>query len=505
MRLAPIPIVVILSLGVPPPSAACEYDDCHATGAVPKPGGWNIRLPFENGERVEVLSGYGPSAGSGLHCRAQDSYCANDYHALDFVLPDHPDYGKGQPVLAIADGVVWHAGWSSGDWANYGLRAYILHGSVGDGHQYASLYAHLNDLFVSDGQTVTQGDIIGELGQSCQGDYECGSFSTPHVHFALHRDSNYGGSGTGGSYGGRATVPEPFDGYSGIQQWDELFSTNGGGGDDDDDDDDDDTSGECAVDPTVPTVLEEDGPCAARTGDAGGYHDFDGNAGHSWWTAQDELDPDYAHGVVWSFEFAAGGDFELSAHVPAGLDELTDDADYKVQHGGGSEHVHVPQAAGAGGWIPLGTFEFAAGGDQWVRLGDNHVDPDGAQRRVLFDALKLVPFQPCDCDVTDDIEARPCDNGGVQVRTCDGCHWSQWSECEEPPDDDDLGDDDTAGQQAGPGDGTGDCSCGHQGARGNAWFPMMLAAALVLRRRGRRRHRSRVRGILPATGGKEST
>ena len=399
------------------PATTCEYDDCHSSGAVTLPGGFDIALPFHAGETVQILSGYGPSAGSSLHCRAQDSVCANDYYALDFVLPDHGDYGRGQPVLAIASGTVWDAGWGSEGWTNYGQRVYILHDYTADGHQYASMYAHLETIDVGDGQHVSQGQQIGELGRSCDGSLECGSFSTPHVHFSIHRDSGFGGTGSGGSYGGRAVIPEPLDGYTGIDQWDNLISGNGGGGDDDDDhgdDDDDSQPGDCLIDGV--TIIEEDGPCVSHVGDPGTFGEFDGHGGHAYYVVKEEPDPDYDQGVNWMMEFPAPGEYELHAHVPAGLGNLTADADYKVFHGASSEHVYVSQSANEGTWAYLGTFSFAAGGDQWVRLGDNYVGADDQGRYAFLDALKVVPLGTGDDDDTSeggDDDTDPGDDDGL--------------------------------------------------------------------------------------------
>jgi hypothetical protein len=75
----------LLLLLSPPQAFACEYDDCHSDGAVSLPGSLTIHLPFETGERVQILAGYGPNAGSSLHCRSQDAQCANDYYALDLI------------------------------------------------------------------------------------------------------------------------------------------------------------------------------------------------------------------------------------------------------------------------------------------------------------------------------------------------------------------------------------------------------------------------------------
>ncbi|HMR09020.1 MAG TPA: M23 family metallopeptidase, partial [Polyangiaceae bacterium] len=160
------------------------------SGGVALPAGFELSLPFQQGENVKILSGYGPNAGSSLHCRTQDTGCANDYFALDLVLPDHPNSGKGQPVLAAASGTVIAAGWGSSGWAAYGQRVYIQHDFNADGHKYTTLYAHLDSLSVTTGQKVKRGDPLGTLGQSCMGAKSCSNFSTPHVHFSLHRDSN---------------------------------------------------------------------------------------------------------------------------------------------------------------------------------------------------------------------------------------------------------------------------------------------------------------------------
>jgi len=465
---------------------ACEYDYCHSTGAVSKPGGWDIRLPFEAGETVQALSGYGPNAGSSLHCRSQDSICANDYYALDFVLPNHSEYGRYQPVLAIAAGTVWDAAWGSEGWSNYGQRVYILHDYDADGHQYASMYAHLETITVSDGQHVSQGQQIGTLGRSCEGSLECGSFSTPHVHFSIHRDSGFGGTGSGGSYGGRATIPESIDGYSNIQQWDTMISSNGTAGDDDDDasddDDDDYQPDDCLI--QGETIIEEDGPCASVVGT---LNDADGHGGHAYWATKEEVDPDYDQGVNWMFEFPAAGDHDLWIWVPEGLGALTTDADYKVFYGDQSAHVYVPQAGNEGTWVHLGTFSFEPGGDQWVRLGDNYTSAEDQGLTVAFDALKIAPVTECECTTAGAIQTQHCGIDGEQWRECDGCSWGPWSECDEGADDDDgaAADDDDGG----PGEGGWEsgCGCGHESRAvpiGGAVVVGFAAWTALRRRRG---------------------
>ena len=361
--------------------AQCGTACTDMSGGVALPAGFELSLPFQQGENVKILSGYGPNAGSSLHCRTQDTGCANDYFALDLVLPDHPNSGKGQPVLAAASGTVIAAGWGSSGWAAYGQRVYIQHDFNADGHKYTTLYAHLDSLSVTTGQKVKRGDPLGTLGQSCMGAKSCSNFSTPHVHFSLHRDSNLGGSGSGGSYGGRGVKPEPMDGVTGITQGQVHPSKNGQS-----------TTPPAVCDVVIPwaeTVIEDDTPCLAAQGNLS--ETTAGHGGHAYHAQQDTPDPDYAEGGVWLLNFAQAGSYDLFAWVPTGVTALTSQAVYKVQHAGTSKKVSVDQAAAAGGWAPLGSFAFAAGGDQWVRLGDNFLSPSDKGKSFVIDALKIAP------------------------------------------------------------------------------------------------------------------
>ena len=188
-----------------------------AAGAVASPV--PVPAPFPAGSVIRLLSGYSRAGGSSLHADTNDCCKANDYYALDLVYDNEPNAGLGLPVVAPFAGEVIRAGWSTSGWANYGQRIILRH-DLGDGHVYHTVYAHLNaiDPAVVEGGVVAAGQVLGELGQSCQGQLSCGSFSTPHLHWVMHRDSMVGGSGTGGSYGGNAVVPEPMSGYEDLVQ-----------------------------------------------------------------------------------------------------------------------------------------------------------------------------------------------------------------------------------------------------------------------------------------------
>jgi MYXO-CTERM domain-containing protein len=365
----------------PARSADCPTACDDPTGVVVLPAGAGVSLPFAKGEKVYVSSGYGPNGGSTGHCRSQDPSCANDYFALDLVLPGHPNGGQGEPVLAAQSGTVLDAGWATEGWASYGQRVYVQH-DFGDGHPYTTVYAHLDTIQVAKGQKVSKGEAVGTLGHSSKGIQQNPDMG-PHLHFSIHRDAKFGGSGTGGSYAGRAVRPEPLDGQSGFAKGQTLTSANDG------------TvtppppACDIVIQPNGETVIEDTSPCAEKKGTPA--ESTAGLGGHAFHSALDNPDPDYAEGLFWNLVFAQGGDYDVSAWIPAGIPNLTSQAVYKTQHAGASSFATVDQAASAGGWTLVGRYGFAAGAAQWVRLGDNYTSAPSKGKTFVMDALKIAP------------------------------------------------------------------------------------------------------------------
>ncbi|WP_051940871.1 M23 family metallopeptidase [Stenoxybacter acetivorans] len=77
----------------------------------------------------------------------------------------------GNLVQATADGVVIVAEHQGG----YGNVVKIQHG-----FGYQTIYAHLNKISVKDGQKITAGDVIGQLGNT-------GRSTGPHLHYEVRR------------------------------------------------------------------------------------------------------------------------------------------------------------------------------------------------------------------------------------------------------------------------------------------------------------------------------
>ncbi|HEV8036772.1 M23 family metallopeptidase [Yoonia sp.] len=100
-------------------------------------------------------SGFGPRWGR-LHA------------GTDFAAP------IGTPIYATADGVITHAGWSSG----YGRLIKIQHD-----FGIETRYAHLNAMDVRVGQRVSRGERIGAMGNS-------GRSTGPHLHYEVRVNGN---------------------------------------------------------------------------------------------------------------------------------------------------------------------------------------------------------------------------------------------------------------------------------------------------------------------------
>jgi murein DD-endopeptidase MepM/ murein hydrolase activator NlpD len=87
---------------------------------------------------------------------------------------DHPALDIGAPygsaVYAARAGVVTRASWAD---TGYGYLVWIEHG---DG--YATVYSHLKGAWVSAGQRVARGQLVGEVGST-------GNSTGPHVHFEI--------------------------------------------------------------------------------------------------------------------------------------------------------------------------------------------------------------------------------------------------------------------------------------------------------------------------------
>ena len=88
---------------------------------------------------------------------------STDHKGVDIGAPYYSD------VFAAQSGTVIQAGWNGG----YGYCVTIAHPQG-----VATLYAHLDDYFVSVGQSVSRGQVIAECGST-------GISTGPHIHYEV--------------------------------------------------------------------------------------------------------------------------------------------------------------------------------------------------------------------------------------------------------------------------------------------------------------------------------
>ena len=127
------------------------------TGYRPDPKDINFYYPLP--EVVEFTSPFG--------YRIHPIYGDRRLHAgLDLGAPE------GMPVLSAHSGYVKYADWGDG----YGKMVIV---EYADG-KYQTLYAHLSEILVREGEAVRPRQVIGKVGST-------GGVTGPHLHFELLR------------------------------------------------------------------------------------------------------------------------------------------------------------------------------------------------------------------------------------------------------------------------------------------------------------------------------
>lgn len=112
-----------------------------------------------------------PAAKGWVSC---EMWCYENHIGTDFAMPEWTQ------VYSVANGKVIYT--SSGYSGGFGNMVVIYH--YINGVDYVTIYAHLNEINVSSGQTVSGGQLIGHSGNT-------GASEGPHLHLELLKNIDY--------------------------------------------------------------------------------------------------------------------------------------------------------------------------------------------------------------------------------------------------------------------------------------------------------------------------
>ena len=145
----------------------------------------------------------------------------------------------------------------------------------------------------------------------------------------------------------------------------------------------------CPPIPSTGLVLEQDNACFERSPDSN-WWEGSGHGGGSLWTYS--MVSTKENRGRYNLQFATAGTYHLSVFIPNTVYYRSERAEYVIRAGGQQVSGRVNQALGQNSWLDLGSFEFAAGADQWVELSDFTGE---SGRRVVFDSLRIDRAPPC--------------------------------------------------------------------------------------------------------------
>lgn len=357
-----------------------------------------MRFPFEElpafaNSQVHGHGGYlGPGGGQ---CDAEnyafpwwDNFCESRSWETPLCPTGNGHQGQDIRPATCADDTWWAVAAEDGQITSIGSYSVIL--TTDAGAQYRYLHLSMDRLAVGRGDRVSRGDRIGLVSNDFGG-----TATTIHLHFEIVQYV--------ASVGGLTHVP-PYtslvDSYEALEVPPEPCPSIGPEGG--------------TVDDADRSCMRFYGPAQYwRTVNDAGYGD-----GLRWTHAFVAENP--SNRARWALEFDAAGTYRLDAAnarewITANGFDQSRELVYRVRHGGEESTVTVDQSS-AVGWVPLGAFTFAAGGDQWVEVLDNTGEDGGLERKIVVDAIRVSPG---------DGPAPECEADTCAARS--GC--GVWSEC----------------------------------------------------------------------------
>jgi lysozyme len=192
--------------------------------------------------------------------------------------------------------------------------------------------------------------------------------------------------------------------------------------------------GTCDAGESPISCPEDCGPCATIDATGGEVDDGDvcfvqggptdfmrhvstaGEEGDLIWThaTSDAAEANYGE---WSLFFAAAGHYKVEVYTAAAFAQ-SKQAKYTIHTATSDETATIDQSA-VDGWQTLGEYDFAAGGHQWLHLGDNTGEAVADNVQLVFDGVRLTPT---DGNAGSGSDTGGGDDGGAADPQHSGCN-----------------------------------------------------------------------------------
>lgn len=236
----------------------------------------------------------------------------------------------------------------------------------------------------------------------------------------------------------------------------------------------------CGVIPAEGATIDNGAACLELGGDPQYWRDEAVGQGGSlvWTNATEFAEP--SNYAIFRLVFAQAGEYALNVWIEPPFGE-TKQLKYVVHHADGETPVMIDQSA-VSGWVALGSFQFAASTDHYVRIDDNTGEPVELEVSIVVDAMQVLPVL-----VEGETEAASTSGEATGIGS-EGSGVGSSGVVEVPTTGGGSSGSSSGGGEAGAPalpSGYGEDGCGCRGARGGPGLPGLLGllGLLGLRRR----------------------
>lgn len=325
----------------------------------------DMRFPIEVAPAFansQVWGRGGSQGGGGGQCDAvnysypwRDNYCESRQWNMPLCPSGTGHQGQDIRPSTCENRRHWAVAAEDGTITSIGSYSVSLTTASGTRHRY--LHMDPNQLAVRQGQAVRRGDRLGLVSNAFDG-----TPTTIHLHYDIQQSVN----------GSVVYVPTYM---SLVRSYETLI---GGAGM---------PPAPCAEIGPGGGILDDGGPCFELFGPPATWRSAaQGTGGGLRWTyAWVNATP--GNWARWRLHFTEAGRFRVAIHKVAGFTPSLQ-APFKVR-AGGREVAERLDFSQAGEWLTLGTYDFAAGGDQWVVVEDNSGEDRALERQIVADSIRL--------------------------------------------------------------------------------------------------------------------